>query len=80
MEQNDRSNKLLGKMELKRKTVRIEDLADKVDVAVTLFNKAQQKFEKGLERTIQWYLENQEWVKEVITGEYQEYYKKVYRV
>ena len=40
----------------------------------------QQKFEKGLEWTIQWYLENQEWVKEVITGEYQEYYKKVYGV
>lgn len=42
--------------------------------------KPKQEFEKGLERTIQWYLENQEWVKEVITGEYQEYYKKVYGV
>jgi dTDP-glucose 4,6-dehydratase len=42
--------------------------------------KPQQEFEKGLERTIQWYLENQEWVKEVITGEYQEYYKKIYGV
>lgn len=41
---------------------------------------AQQKFEKGLEQTIQWYLENQEWVKKVISGEYQEYYRKVYKV
>lgn len=35
-------------------------------------------FEKGLEQTIEWYLENQDWVENVITGEYQEYYEKVY--
>ena len=35
-------------------------------------------FEEGLARTIEWYLENQEWVESVITGEYQEYYEKVY--
>jgi len=35
-------------------------------------------FEKGLEETIEWYLENQDWVESVITGEYQEYYEKVY--
>lgn len=35
-------------------------------------------FEKGLEQTIEWYLENQDWVEGVITGEYQEYYQRVY--
>lgn len=35
-------------------------------------------FEEGLEQTVEWYLENQEWVEGVITGEYQEYYEKVY--
>ena len=35
-------------------------------------------FNEGLERTIEWYLENQDWVEGVITGEYQEYYQKVY--
>lgn len=35
-------------------------------------------FEKGLEQTIKWYLENQEWAEYVISGEYQEYYEKVY--
>jgi len=35
-------------------------------------------FEEGLERTVEWYFENQDWVENVITGEYQEYYKKVY--
>ena len=35
-------------------------------------------FEEGLERTVEWYLENHDWVESVITGEYQEYYHKVY--
>jgi dTDP-glucose 4,6-dehydratase len=35
-------------------------------------------FEEGLERTVAWYLENQDWVENVITGEYQEYYEKIY--
>lgn len=35
-------------------------------------------FEKGLEETIEWYLDNQDWVENVITGEYQEYYQRVY--
>ena len=35
-------------------------------------------FEEDLERTVGWYLENQDWVENVITGEYQEYYERVY--
>jgi dTDP-glucose 4,6-dehydratase len=27
---------------------------------------------------VEWYLEHQDWVEGVITGEYQEYYQKVY--
>jgi len=36
------------------------------------------KFEEGLRETIDWYLSNRNWVKKVVTGEYQEYYKKIY--
>jgi len=36
------------------------------------------RFEDGLRRTVEWYLENQDWVEGVITGEYREYYRKVY--
>jgi len=36
-------------------------------------------FEEGLAATIDWYLENHEWLKHVTTGEYQEYYEKQYR-
>jgi dTDP-glucose 4,6-dehydratase len=36
-------------------------------------------FEEGLRRTVEWYLENKEWVESVITGEYKEYYQKMYK-
>lgn len=35
-------------------------------------------FTIGIERTIRWYLENQEWVNEVISGDYQRYYQDMY--
>ncbi len=35
-------------------------------------------FTEGLERIVEWYIENQDWVEKVITGEYQDYYEKVY--
>jgi len=38
----------------------------------------QVNFEEGLRRTVEWYLEHQDWVEGVITGEYQEYYQKIY--
>jgi len=36
------------------------------------------QFEEGLEKTIDWYLENEQWVKQVTSGEYQNYYEKQY--
>ncbi len=35
-------------------------------------------FEQGLSKTIDWYLNNQEWLKNVTSGKYQNYYKKQY--
>lgn len=35
-------------------------------------------FEEGIVTTINWYLENHEWVKNVVSGDYQDYYKKMY--
>ena len=35
-------------------------------------------FETGIKETIQWYLDNQDWMDQVKSGEYQEYYKKMY--
>ncbi len=36
-------------------------------------------FEEGLERTIDWYLANEEWLNNVTSGDYQEYYQKMYK-
>jgi dTDP-glucose 4,6-dehydratase len=36
------------------------------------------QFEEGIEKTIKWYLENKDWMDNVTSGNYQEYYKKIY--
>jgi len=36
-------------------------------------------FVEGIEKTIRWYLENQEWVSSVTSGEYQKYYEQMYQ-
>jgi len=35
-------------------------------------------FEEGLSQTIDWYLENLEWLSHVTTGDYQKYYSEMY--
>ena len=35
-------------------------------------------FEVGIKKTLKWYLDNMDWVKNVTSGAYQEYYKKMY--
>ncbi len=35
-------------------------------------------FSQGIEKTVRWYLDNQEWVKGVTSGEYQKYYETMY--
>ena len=35
-------------------------------------------FEEGLAKTIDWYLQNEEWLKHVTSGDYQNYYQKQY--
>jgi len=36
------------------------------------------QFEEGLEKTVEWYLSNEEWLKNVTSGEYQKYYNNQY--
>ncbi len=36
------------------------------------------KFEDGIKKTIQWYLDNRDWWETIISGEYQNYYDKMY--
>ena len=36
------------------------------------------QFEEGLEKTVDWYLDNQEWMDNIVNGDYQKYYEKQY--
>jgi len=38
------------------------------------------QFNEGLEKTIDWYLENEEWMNNITSGDYQTYYKSQYTV
>lgn len=40
--------------------------------------KPQESFESGIEKTVRWYLDNQEWVKNVQSGEYQQWVDQQY--
>ena len=35
-------------------------------------------FEEGLEKTVDWYLNNSEWINRITSGDYKEYYQKMY--
>ena len=37
-----------------------------------------ESFEEGLEKTVNWYLENSEWLNKVVSGEYEKYYEQHY--
>ncbi len=37
------------------------------------------QFEEGIEKTIDWYMQNEEWLKNVTSGAYQAYYDKMYK-
>jgi dTDP-glucose 4,6-dehydratase len=36
------------------------------------------QFTEGLEKTVDWYLNNQEWMNRIVSGDYEKYYKKQY--
>ncbi len=37
------------------------------------------KFEEGINKTIDWYIQNQDWLKNVVSGDYQRYYESMYK-
>ena len=37
------------------------------------------QFEEGIEKTVRWYLDNQDWMDNVTSGDYQKYYEEMYR-
>ena len=37
------------------------------------------QFEEGIEKTVRWYLEHQEWMDDITSGEYEKYYEEIYK-
>ena len=37
------------------------------------------QFEEGIEKTVKWYLDNQDWMENVTSGDYQKYYEEQYK-
>ena len=37
------------------------------------------QFEEGIKRTVSWYLENEEWMNNITSGEYEKYYEEMYK-
>lgn len=37
------------------------------------------QFEEGIEKTVRWYLDNQAWMDNITSGEYEDYYKSMYK-
>lgn len=38
------------------------------------------QFEEGIEKTVRWYLDSQEWMDQITSGDYQNYYKDMYKM
>ena len=36
------------------------------------------QFEEGIEKTVKWYLDNKDWMESVTSGDYKDYYNKMY--
>ncbi len=51
---------------------------DPTKIAIELGWYPETPFSIGIEKTIRWYLDNQDWVNSVTSGEYQQYYEKMY--
>ena len=37
------------------------------------------QFEEGIEKTVRWYLDNQEWMDNITSGDYEKYYDDMYK-
>ncbi|MEZ5346641.1 MAG: dTDP-glucose 4,6-dehydratase [Pyrinomonadaceae bacterium] len=51
---------------------------DPTKIETELGWKPKTSWENGLQQTIDWYLDNSEWVEDILRGEYREYYSRMY--
>ena len=47
-------------------------------IEIELGWKPKYNFDTGIQQTIEWYISNQEWWKNILSGEYSQYFNKMY--
>ena len=52
---------------------------DPTKIETELGWKPKYNFDTGIAQTIQWYLDNEDWWKHIISGEYQNYFAEMYK-
>ena len=52
---------------------------DNTKITTELGWKPAYTFEQGMKETIEWYVNNQEWISNIVSGSYKEYYSRMYR-
>ncbi len=53
---------------------------DNTKISTHLGWKPEYTFDKGMKETIQWYLDNSDWIDNIVNGDYVKYYKKIYSI
>ena len=51
---------------------------DNTKITTQLGWKPAYRFEEGMQKTIEWYLNNQKWMERVVSGEYVKFYERMY--
>ncbi len=51
---------------------------DNTKITTELGWKPRYTFEEGIKETVEWYLDNRDWIENVVSGEYKSYYEKMY--
>lgn len=57
----------------RRYAIDASKLQNELDFAPSL------QFEEGLEKTVKWYLDNEDWLEHIVSGSYRDYYEKQYQ-
>ncbi len=52
---------------------------DNTKITTELGWKPSYTFEKGIKETIEWYLNNKEWIEHILSGDYEKYYQNMYK-
>lgn len=53
---------------------------DNTKITTQLGWKPSYTFDKGIKETIEWYLNNKQWIENIVSGDYKKYYEKMYKI